>query len=311
MMCWTAMPSSSILWIIVPLLASLVKCQRQVVDLTHACSIDTLYWPGVPRFNFTILERREVDNHWLESNWFSTSEHGGTHLDAPSHFYRGHPRVHQIPPERLVGPGVVIDITSQAASNPDYQVQLSDITAWELAHGRIPLGSVVMMNSNWGSRYPNRSLVFNTNTTEDPSTFRYPGWHVATVNWLATNRQVIIIGVDTPSTDFGRTPNFAVHQTLGRHNVSGLENIANLDKLPPRGMTVFVGVAKILDGSGGPARVFAMMDEPKTPCSCPRTQQPRFRQERRPRPIQSGSSRNLALTYIGFVGLLVLYYVQF
>ena len=62
------------------------------------------------------------------------------------------------------------------------------------------------------------------------------------------------MGVDTPSTDYGQSRDFKTHQILGSANVWGLENVANLDKLPSKGAIVFNMVYKLKEGSGAPSR---------------------------------------------------------
>lgn len=159
--------------------------------------------------------------------------------------------------EKLIGPGVIIDVKEKARANPDYRVTVSDVEQWESRNGKIPEGAIVIMNSGWHEYYPNSTLVFNTNTSDDPSTFHFPGWHENTVTWLIGQRFINVLGVDTPSIDYGQSTTFPVHVIVGRANVPGAENVANLDAIPHAGSVVFVAVTKIYDGSGGPARIFA------------------------------------------------------
>ncbi|KAK6176201.1 hypothetical protein SNE40_014529 [Patella caerulea] len=230
----------------------------RVVDLTFAMNASSVYWPGSPDFIFTILNRKQIGNHWFESNYFATAEHGGTHLDAPAHFSKGKWRTHEIPVERLVGPGVIIDVRSKATANHDYRVHISDIEVWEFKYGNIPQGAIVLMNSGWTKRYPDKSQVFNSENTTDPETFHFPAFHEDAVEWLIQHRNISIVGVDTPSVDYGQTKTFPVHQLVGANNILGLENVACLDKVPEHGAVIFAGVAKLYDGSGGPARVIAI-----------------------------------------------------
>lgn len=242
----------------------------KTVDLTHAQSAETIYWPGNPTYNFTILSRGRTDGgYWYESNAFSTAEHGGTHLDAPAHFYEANYRAHQIPMSKLVGPGVIINVKSKAASSPDYRVSVSDLNAWERNHGTIPAGAIVIMNSGWGEKYPNKTLTFGSSTTSDPSTFHFPGWHEEAADWLVKNRNIHVLGVDTPSTDYGQSTTYSVHVILGMSNIPGLENVANLDTIPEAGSIIYVAVIKLYDGSGAPARVFAtiQLDDAVNFCS--------------------------------------------
>ncbi|XP_078337529.1 kynurenine formamidase-like isoform X2 [Crassostrea virginica] len=235
----------------------------RIVDLTHEHSPSTIYWPGNPRYNFTILFRNSTDSYWYESNSFATAEHGGTHVDAPAHFYEGGLRVQQIPMEKLVGKGVIINVKQKASIDPDYRVTVEDLVNYERTHGSIPDGAVVLMNSGWSDKYPNPTSVFNTPTPSDPKTFHFPGWHENATAWLMKNRNINIIGVDTPSTDYGQSKVFPTHVLMGKHNIIGVENVGFLDKIPESGSTICVAVLKLTDGSGAPARVFAMMEENK------------------------------------------------
>ncbi|XP_050414236.2 isatin hydrolase [Patella vulgata] len=230
----------------------------RVVDLTFTMNASSIYWPGSPDFNFTILNRNEVGTHWYETNYFATAEHGGTHLDAPAHFSKGKWRTHEIPVERLVGPGVIIDVTSKATTDHDYRVQISDIEVWETKYGNIPEGAIVLMTSGWTKRYPDKGQVFGSENTTNPETFHFPAFHEDAVEWLIQHRNISIVGVDTPSVDYGQTKTFPVHQLLGANNIIGLENVAYLDKVPEHGAIIFAGVTKLYDGSGGPARVIAI-----------------------------------------------------
>ena len=86
------------------------------------------------------------------------------------------------------------------------------------------------------------------------------GIHPDAANWLV-KRKVKAVGLDTASLDYGPSKNFSSHQILSEANIPGLENVANLDKLPTTGATVFAPPMKIKDGSGGPMRMFAMIHE--------------------------------------------------
>ena len=148
----------------------------------------------------------------------------------------------------------------KAASDPDYRVTVDDLQSWERAYGRIPDGAVVIMNSGWTTRYPNRTQTFNTDTPDDPKTFHFPGWHEDAATWLVNNRNINVIGVDTPSNDYGMSTSFPVHVITSANNMTGLENVANLDAIPEAGTVITVAVMKLEGGSGGPARVFATMN---------------------------------------------------
>lgn len=135
---------------------------------------------------------------------------------------------------------------------------------WEKKFGEMPRHAIVIMNSGWSDKYPNRTLIFGTTQHTNTSSFHFPSWHVDAVTWLMNKRQINAVGVDTPSTDYGQTSvgaSYPCHVTLGRNNVVGIEFVANLDKVPENGSTIYVPVLKLFDGSGGPARVFATFDD--------------------------------------------------
>ena len=141
---------------------------------------------------------------------------------------------------------------------------MDDLLAWEKNYGEIPRHAVVIMNSGWSEKYPDKTRVFGTPNHTNPSTFHFPSWHEDTVTWLINKRQINAIGVDTPSTDYGQSTTFPCHILMGKNNVVGIENVANLDNIPESGSKIYVPVLKIEGGSGGPARVFATYDdEPK------------------------------------------------
>ena len=198
-------------------------------------------------------------------------EHMGTHIDAPYHFAKNGQYLHEIPPERLMGPGVVIDVKEKAADNPNYGVTVDDIKDYEAKYGRIPPNAIVMMNSGWGLKYPNPKLVFGTDTPLDVTTFNHPGFHFDACEFLLKERQVGVLGVDTPSTDPAKVTkpmygkNYPCHMYLQPNQVPLLEYVANLDAIPNNGTTMFLGAIKSRGGTGGPVRIFAIIEDDPCP----------------------------------------------
>ncbi|XP_076447439.1 isatin hydrolase-like [Babylonia areolata] len=231
-----------------------------VYDLTYNLGNTSVFWPGQPPFNFTILRRGYFGpaQIWWEANYFGMGEHGGTHIDSPAHFAKGRWRTHQIPASNLMGPGIVLDVKNKTTDNPLYAVTKEDFLQWEAVHGIIPEHAVVLVKFGWGDRYPDPKLVFNTEDPEDPSTYRFPGLGLDAVNWLVDNRNLTAIGVDTATPDVSNASDFPAHRILLGNDVLILEYVANLDTLPPRGFYVIIGVIKLEDGSGGPARILAI-----------------------------------------------------
>ena len=193
-------------------------------------------------------------------------EHYGTHLDAPNHFGKGGQELHEIPPERLIGPGVVINVKEKARENPNYEVSIEDLVQYEEEYGQIPPNAVVMLNCGWSRYYPDPARSLGTMNRSDPTTFNFPGFGLDACKFLLAERQVSIIGMDTNSVDPGTPINgsgnpYPCHFHLQPNNIPLLENIANLDLIPPTGTTIVIGVMKTRNGTGGPARVMAFFGD--------------------------------------------------
>src|SRR5262245_246505 len=124
------------------------KPAARIIDLTYAFDSESVYWPTAETFKLETDFEGVTDKGYFYSAYrYSAAEHGGTHIDAPVHFAKGRNTVDQIPLEQLTGPGLVIDVTTQCASNPDYLVGVADIQNWERQNGRIPAGSIVLLRT--------------------------------------------------------------------------------------------------------------------------------------------------------------------
>ena len=229
---------------------------RAVIDLTHGLNDRSPNWEGTERSPFQSTELGNLERDGYYSRHFSTQEHYGTHLDAPAHFAAGTWTVDQIPAERLVRPLVILDVRRAAKNDADYQVSVADIAAWEDAHGQIPSGAVVMAYTGWDERW-NSPKDFR-NEQSDHLT-HYPGFSLEAAEFLVKTRDVVGLGIDTMSVDIGATTTYPVHYFTSRESVYHLENVANLALVPPAGATVVVAPIKLEKGSGGPARVLALV----------------------------------------------------
>jgi len=234
-----------------------------VVDLTHPYDAGTIYWPTSPgQFEMKVLARGPTEGgYWYEANSFCTPEHGGTHLDAPLHFARGMWSVAEVPIDRLVGPAVVIDVRADAVTDPNYTLTRNDVARFEAVHGRIPDGAIVLLDTGYAERWPDRQRYLGDDTPGDASKLRFPSYGAEAVRWLIEKREVRVLGVDTASIDPGASRDFPVHRIAGAANVVGLENLTNVHRLPPVGAWVVALPMKISGGSGAPARVIALVPQ--------------------------------------------------
>src|SRR6476619_6106437 len=122
----------------------------ELVDLSHTYDSSTIFWPTAEGFKLEkVADGDTPAGYYYAANNFSGAEHGGTHIDAPVHFARGHMTVDLIPLETLIAPAVVVDVTEAGGGNADYQVTIKDLTDFELQHGAIPDGSIVLFKTGF------------------------------------------------------------------------------------------------------------------------------------------------------------------
>ncbi len=202
----------------------------------------------------------KTDGGWFYSSYsLCTPEHGGTHLDAPIHFAEGKRTTDQVPLEQLIGSAVVIDITAKGAANRDYRLTVDDVAGFEQRYGRIAAGTIVLLRTGWSRHWPDVKAYLGDDTPGDASKLSFPSYGPDAARLLVEDRRAGVLGVDTASIDFGRSTDFSVHRIAAAENVVGLENLMNLDQLPPTGATVIALPMKIEGGSGGPLRAVAMI----------------------------------------------------
>ena len=233
----------------------------RLVDLTHPFNDKTLYWPTSPSgFVRQVLSYGPTPaGFFYASGAFAAPEHGGTHLDAPIHFAAGKSTAEAIPLARLVAPAVIVDISARAAADRDALLTPADLDAFERDHGAIAPGTIVLVRTGWGARWPDRKSYLGDDTPGDASRLHFPSYGPDAVRILVTERKVAALGVDTASIDTGSAKDFPVHQIVAAANVPGFENLAGLDALPPTGAWIVALPMKIANGSGGPLRAIALV----------------------------------------------------
>lgn len=204
---------------------------------------------------FWIEKKNDFAKDGFNINEWRIIEHTGTHIDAPLHFTADGKGVGELAVEDLVAPLSVIDIRAKADANADAELTPDDIKAWTDKNGPLPEGGIVAMLSGWGQHVESDKY---RNLGADGKTMHFPGFHLEAVKQLLET-STKAIAVDTLSLDFGASPDFIVHKTWLPSGRYGIEGVANLDRLPAKGATIVVGAPKIAKGSGGPARVIALV----------------------------------------------------
>ncbi len=240
----------------------------KVVDLTQPLGPDTPVIELPPMFasspGLTIEQISKYDDDGPAWYWntLHLGEHTGTHFDAPVHWITGKDRPRSttdtLPPGQFVGPACVIDVSKEAAEFNDFLLTREHVLAWEGEHGKIQPGSWVLMRSDWSKRKGKEAFL---NAGEDGP--HSPGPHPDCVRFLAHERDVLGFGTETVGTDAGQAggfdPPFPCHNIMHGAGKLGLASLNNLDQLPPVGAVIIAAPLKIVNGSGSPLRVLALV----------------------------------------------------
>lgn len=227
-----------------------------VVDLTHALDHDFPYIP-VPgiTFPFSSTPIATIEKNGVAANRWEIHEHLGTQIDAPSHFIAGGAALDALPVDSLVVPLAVIDISGRAGSDADAALTVDDITAWEAAHGRLPENAAVVMYSGWEARVHDAPAFINADASQ---TMHFPGISLEASEFLARERRIAGIGVDTISIDPGVDKTYRTHRAWLATGKWAVECVAHLRDVPAVGATLFVGATKVAAATGGPVRLLAV-----------------------------------------------------
>ena len=248
-------------------LAALASGDVRVVDLTQPLSERTPVIKLPPPFaNTPGLSRTEISRYddrgpaWAWST-LEIGEHVGTHFDAPIHWITGRDGedVAGVPAAKLVGPAVVIDRSEQAAADPDYLLTVDEVRAFEAEHGPLPEGGWLLLRTGWDARAHDESQFLNVQDGRP----RTPGPDAECARWLAEESPLVGFGCETVGTDAGSAggfdPPFPVHSFLLGAGKYGITQLANLVQLPPTGALLVVAPLKLVDGTGSPCRVLALV----------------------------------------------------
>lgn len=226
----------------------------QVIHLSHIIDIDIPQWPGDPPVEFTTVANIPEDGYYLRR--LTMGEHSASHINAPKSFYPHSAGIDQYPGESLVLPAVVIHICAAAKLNPDYALTVADVLAWEKKNGEIAPGSLVLLHTGWENKWLDKKAFLN----RDPQgNMHFPGFSYDATEFLLEQRQIAGLGTDTHGVDPGQDDSFNINRLVLAQQRIILENLTNLQHLPPKGSTLMIGVLRLRDGSGCPVGVLALV----------------------------------------------------
>ncbi|XP_077517757.1 isatin hydrolase-like [Amblyomma americanum] len=227
----------------------------QTVDLSHNFNDSTIYWDddGYYRLNVTIYN--STREGWFQEDIVENVIHGGTHLDSPVHFYKDGWDATQIPLERLLFlPVARVDVRDKVALNSEYLLSTDDILNWEERHGRLPSGCLFVVHTGQSKHWPNRTAYMGIDANGEK---HFPAMTPESASFLATERSVFGVGIDTPSVDAATVD--TAHRAVSEANIFILENLVRLEQVPIRGAYALVLPLKLDGASGSPVRVVALV----------------------------------------------------
>ena len=228
------------------------------IDLTYSFNHKAIYWPTETGFRLEKLFSGFTSKGYFYSAYrYCAPEHGGTHIDAPRHFYQYGHTVEEIPVTQLIGNAVVIHVERKVENDRDYAIQVADIKKFERQYRPLNTQDIVLFYTGWGQYWENRKQYLGTDKLGDISHLHFPGLSKEAAKYLV-KKAVKGVGLDTPSLDPGVSVDFKAHQIILGANLFGVENVANLSLVPPVGAKLIVAPMKIEGGSGAPTRVFAL-----------------------------------------------------
>ncbi|XP_066140342.1 isatin hydrolase-like isoform X1 [Euwallacea fornicatus] len=248
-----------ILFIIIACLHDFVI--SKIVDLGWDFDKNTVYVSDLKKFEFSkkfgsIIER----GYWYSANEFCAAEHGGTHFDAPYHFFQQGLKVSEVDVSKLYTKGALIDLTIESQQlGRNSRLRVKHLENWEATNGPFENGTVLLVKFGRSKYWTNRSLYLDL----EEETLNFPGFSNEAAKWIVDSGKFYGVGLDTPSVDPGNTTDFYVHQLLARNSLYILENVKLLEDLPEKGFTLIVAPMKIQDGTGAPLRLFAVLPDTK------------------------------------------------
>ncbi|KAF7266547.1 hypothetical protein GWI33_020056 [Rhynchophorus ferrugineus] len=223
---------------------------QTIIDLTWNFNNETIYWPGQRQFQITKATESEKRGFWYSVKEFCAAEHGGTHFDAPYHFYKEGWKVSEVPVDRLFAKGALIE-TNQS------NLYAKDLIKWEESNGRFDNGTVLLVKTGMGKYWTSNKTKYLALDTQNRMNF--PGLSADAALWIAQSGQFFGVGIDTPSIDPGNSTDMVAHRTLASGQLFNLENV-NLQEIHLRkGFDIIIAPMKLEEGTGAPVRIFAIL----------------------------------------------------
>ena len=217
----------------------------RVVDLSQAIGPDTQMFPAYPPPTFTQWTTREVHGFFAESLFLIS--HTGTHVDAPFHFEPKGRKLHQMPLDRFIVPGHVLDVRGLPKKGRILPTHLQ--SSIRTAPRPYRNGDAILLRTGWWERHRGTRAYL----------FENPGLTRAAAN-LLLDLGVGLVGIDTANIDHPDDATYPAHHALLAANVPVIENVANLSALGSSAFFLLALPLNLQGTSGSPIRLVALAE---------------------------------------------------
>jgi kynurenine formamidase len=219
---------------------------RKIVDLSIPVQTDTPVYPGDPMPQFCLAHT--IASHGFNVSGMEMSSHCGTHCDAPYHFLEDGARIDELPLERFIGRGVIVDARGLEPHSP---IDVEALTPHAAAIGP---NTIALLHTGWSGRLGNDTY------------FDHPYLSERACMWLL-ERGVRTIGIDAMNIDettdgpIDRAA-FPCHREICAAGGVIIENLANLAAVDFHDPLISVLPVRFTGGDAAPARAVAIELEP-------------------------------------------------
>ncbi|KIK56923.1 hypothetical protein GYMLUDRAFT_61758 [Collybiopsis luxurians FD-317 M1] len=215
-----------------------------LVDLSHPLDPERMSIPpDLPQLSCCPIATVSKDGFSMHT--VSLGSHTGTHVDAPSHFIADGKTIDQIPLSALVGPAIVLDLTSKGAKEV---ITWADIEKSPHAD-QIKAGVILLLHTGWSKHWASPGHIY----------WEHPYLSTDIAEKLIA-RGVNVIGVDFASPDesqFEPPWKFPFHRSFLGLGGFIVENLTNLEQLKGPGVMVNLLPINLVGSDGAPVRGLA------------------------------------------------------
>jgi kynurenine formamidase len=178
--------------------------------------------------------------------------HTGTHIDAPYHFIKDGKKIDELPVQRFVGDGVLVDVSAKSDRE---LIEPGDVEPYE---NEIAEGDFVILKTGRDKYFGTSKYYFHPYLSPEGAR-------------LLLKMGVSLVGIDAMNVDptyhdsrdsdpsaialpDEETYGYPVHDILLGNDILIVENLCNLDKIKPvKGVYSFLPL-KLKDSDGSPIR---------------------------------------------------------